>query len=711
MKVSRHKRKRVFFLFFAGIGLPSLFLAYLAFRGIQNDRALVEKSRLDEHRRIAGLIIREVDENISKAEQTLLDTISNRRGDAQSALIPSLESFKQRHSLVEEVFLLEDLKRIHYPSAKLLFLPDGGINLISARDRSPSLAGMIEVGEQLEFQQKEYRKALAAYQQAFDRASDPQMKGKLLNAMARVQKKSELFQDALRSYEIVARDYSGVRVGDGVPLGLAARFELGSLFIALQDSSSSLEIFVELYKSLIKAEWPLEKAQYEFFAQNVKNSIDEVFSRAPLDSRLQSYKNVFQTLTEEEKKQRKRTERLLSFQENSAELEARIAAGLSESGSVKRLSLDIGKHYYLVSLLGSASADGDWAKETWGLLFNPDFLRDNVLLPGLRRQVLSKETAWAIKGSDGRPILMSEDAPSGAVTVRADFEGNFPNWTLEFAQQNPRLVETFLTSRRGLYFYVFLLIAGILGFGLILTVRTVNRELELARMKSDFVSTISHEFKSPLTSIRQLAEMLQTGRVPSEERRQEYYDVLLEQSERLTLLTDNVLNLARIEEGRKEYQFETVDIAALVREIVTTVQDRVRHEGFFIEVKLEEPLPPVMADRAAITQALTNLMDNAIKYSDKEKKVKVSSFVEGQNLVIEVKDFGVGIKKEEIDRVFERFYRGGDELTRTVKGSGLGLTLVKEIIEAHRGHVRVESEPGRGSTFSIRLPLKGIEDE
>jgi signal transduction histidine kinase len=205
--------------------------------------------------------------------------------------------------------------------------------------------------------------------------------------------------------------------------------------------------------------------------------------------------------------------------------------------------------------------------------------------------------------------------------------------------------------------------------------------------------------------------MLQSGRVPSEERRQEYYDVLLEQSERLTLLTDNVLNLARIEEGRKEYQFERVDIAALLREIVTTIQDRVRHEGFFIEVKLEEPLPPVMADRAAITQAVTNLMDNAIKYSDKEKKVEVSSFAEDQNLVIAVKDFGVGIKKEEIDKVFERFYRGGDELTRTVKGSGLGLTLVKEIVEAHRGHVRVESEPGQGSTFSIRLPLRGIEDE
>jgi signal transduction histidine kinase len=481
--------------------------------------------------------------------------------------------------------------------------------------------------------------------------------------------------------------------------------------LAGRDFSSSIKTLIDLYRSLISREWPLEKAQYEFFSQNIKNSIDEVFSKGPLDSKLRSYKNTFQALAEEEKKQRERTERLLSFQESTAELEARMATDLSESGSANRLSLDIGKHYYLVSLLASASGDGNRINEIWGLLVNPDFLRDSVLQPGLRRHVLSKETAWAIKGSDGRPILMSDNASSGAVTVRANFEGNFPNWTLEFAQQNSRLVETFLTSRRGLYFYVFLLIAGILVFGLILTVRTVNRELELAKMKSDFVSTISHEFKSPLTSIRQLAEMLQAGRVPSEERRKEYYDVLLEQSERLTLLTDNVLNLARIEEGRKEYQFERVDIAALVREIITTVQDRVRHEGFFIEVKLDGPLPRVWADRAAIIQAVTNLMDNAIKYSDKKKKVKVSSFVEGQNLVIAVKDFGVGIKKEEIDKVFERFYRGGDELTRTVKGSGLGLTLVKEIIEAHRGHVQVESEPGRGSTFSIRLPLKGIENE
>jgi signal transduction histidine kinase len=225
-------------------------------------------------------------------------------------------------------------------------------------------------------------------------------------------------------------------------------------------------------------------------------------------------------------------------------------------------------------------------------------------------------------------------------------------------------------------------------------------------MKSDFVSTISHEFRSPLTSIRQLAEMLQTGRVPSEERRQKYYDVLLEQSERLSLLTENILNFAKIEEGRREFVFEKTDIKSLLEDLVSSVQERVRHEGFTVQLEMEDSLPPIMADRNAMTQAIHNLIDNAIKYSGKVKKVVVKSYTQDQNLVIAVQDFGIGIKKEERDKIFDRFYRGGDKLTGTVKGSGLGLTLVKLIIDAHHGSVHLESEPGQGSTFSVKLPLE-----
>jgi len=257
---------------------------------------------------------------------------------------------------------------------------------------------------------------------------------------------------------------------------------------------------------------------------------------------------------------------------------------------------------------------------------------------------------------------------------------------------------------------MFLLITGILIFGSVLTIRAVGHELELARMKADFVSTVSHEFKSPLTSIRQIAEMLHAGRVPSDERRQKYYDVLLQQSERLSLLTENVLNFAKMEEGRKEYIFENTDIAPMIQDIVSVFQERIRHEGIEIDLTMEESLAPILADRPALAQAVNNLIDNAVKYSCESKKVNVSAIVEERNLVLSVQDFGIGIKSDEIDKVFDRFFRGGDELTRTVKGSGLGLTLVKQIVAAHNGDVSLQSDMGQGSTFTIRIPIPEEED-
>ena len=708
MGLSIHKRKRILLLFFLGIGLPSLLLGYLAFRGIQNDRALLEKKRLDEHRRIAEMVTRSIDESIFEVERTFLNTVANRQGMAKPAFSESLESLKNQHPLVEEVFLFQDFKKIHFPVAKLLFLPDGSTQRFSVSSPTPALASKIQAAQQMEFQKKRYRDALINYQRTMAEVSDPLVKGELLSAVARVQKKSKLFQDSIKSYETIAKDFSQARIADGIPLGLVARLELGSLFLGINDPLNSAKTFTELYKSLIQREWRLEKAQYDFFTQRAKESIDEILSRPSLPSQFQSYKSTFQVLEGEEKKQRNITERLLDFQESSAaDLQAKISRDSdTPRDSAKRFTLEIGKHSYLVSLLNQPAGKGAENNETWGLLLNAEYLKDNLLNQALHGDVSSEKTEWFVRGRDGKVILKSESATSGSVTVKTNFAGNFPDWFLEFHQQEQRLLETFLTSRRGIYFYMFLLIAGILIFGSILTIRTVSHELELAKMKSDFVSTISHEFKSPLTSIRQLAEMLQAGRIPSEERRQKYYDVLLEQSERLSLLAENILNFAQMEEGRKKFEFKRVDIGALLQEIVSTIQDRVRHEDFVIQTKIEKSLPLIEVDSAALTQAINNLVDNAIKFSGEAKKVVVSSFMKDQYLVFAVQDFGVGIKKEEIDKVFERFYRGGDELTRMVKGSGLGLTLVKQIVEAHHGSVHVESEPGHGSTFSIKLPLQ-----
>lgn len=342
---------------------------------------------------------------------------------------------------------------------------------------------------------------------------------------------------------------------------------------------------------------------------------------------------------------------------------------------------------------------------SWGFLIDQNSITDEVKASILKNLNSAQHTGWVIRDKEGIPILESVDWETGSINAQTNFKGNFPDWQLELSQQDPRLFESFLTSRRGIYFLIFLLIGGILIFGLILTVRTVSRELELARMKSDFVSTISHEFKSPLTSIRQLAEMLQMGRVPSEDRRQKYYDVLVEQSERLTHLTDNILSFAKMEEGKKDFVFENLDIQTLLEDIVSAFQDRVSHENFTLDLIVKGSLPNLTADGAALTQAINNLIDNAIKYSGETIKANVYASAEVNDLVIAVEDFGLGIKSEEVDKIFDRFYRGGDELTRTVKGSGLGLTLVKQIVESHKGTVSVKSEPGQGSTFTIKLPL------
>lgn len=707
MKISGIKRKKILFLFLLGIGLPSLLLGYFAFRGIQNDQALLEKKQLDDHRLAAEQVALSIDRSISELEQAFVKTLSEQENLHGPDLFRSLDDFKNRYPLIEEAFLFLNADEIYFPGADLLFLPDGSLSDPKGSTKQPSINRSFLTAQEMEFRQKNYQQALSLYQRTMEQADEHKLKGECLNAIARVQKKAGLFEEAQEIYKKISDDYNQVRIADGIPLGLAALLELGSLYKETGEVGSALKTHIELYKSLIDSNWRLESGSYGYFSQKVNNAIQDILNKESLPLETAALKDTYQDLMNEENNRRKQTERLLLFQERAApDLRAKVPSDISDSSSpANRRNVEIRRNVYFVSLFPPGQAKRNNPQDRWGLLLNASYLKDSLLLNSLQKHVPSEKSSWIVRGRESQRILASENVPPGSPIVRTNFAGNFPDWILEIYHQEPRLFDTFLTSRRGIYFYMFLLIAGILVFGLVLTVRTVSHELELARMKSDFVSTISHEFKSPLTSIRQLAEMLHSGRVPSEERRQKYYDVLLEQSERLSLLTENVLNFAKMEEGRKEFVFEKTDVKSLLEDLVSSVQERVQHAGFDIRLVVENSLPQIMADSDSLVQALNNMIDNAIKYSGKAKKVDVRAFKEDQTLVIAVQDFGIGIEKEEREKIFDRFYRGGDELTRTVKGSGLGLTLVKQIVEAHKGSIQVESEPGQGSTFSIKLPL------
>jgi signal transduction histidine kinase len=242
--------------------------------------------------------------------------------------------------------------------------------------------------------------------------------------------------------------------------------------------------------------------------------------------------------------------------------------------------------------------------------------------------------------------------------------------------------------------------------GLVLTYRSVNKEMALARLKSDFVSNVSHELRTPLALIRLYAETLELGRIQTAEKKDEYYRIIRKESERLTALINNILDFSRIEAGRKEYDFRDTDIAELVRNTLDSYRFQIEQQGFVFEENIDPSLPAVRVDREAIARALVNLVNNALKYSENEKFLGVKLYRSNGTVKLEVVDRGIGITRREQERIFEKFYRTGDPLVHNTRGSGLGLSLVRHITEAHGGAVEVESSPGKGSKFTVSLPLK-----
>ncbi len=220
------------------------------------------------------------------------------------------------------------------------------------------------------------------------------------------------------------------------------------------------------------------------------------------------------------------------------------------------------------------------------------------------------------------------------------------------------------------------------------------------------MANVSHELKTPLALIRLFAETLELGRVPSEDKAQQYYRVINKESQRLTQLINNILDFSRIEAGRKEYRFAPTDVGLIVNDVLEAYRFQIEQQGFTLEVNVADDLPEVSADKEALGQALLNLVNNAIKYSRDEKYLRLDVRRDGERVVLSVTDRGIGVAKGEQKKIFEKFYRAENSLVHETKGSGLGLALVQHIMQAHGGSVEIESAPGKGSTFTLVVPIR-----
>lgn len=345
-----------------------------------------------------------------------------------------------------------------------------------------------------------------------------------------------------------------------------------------------------------------------------------------------------------------------------------------------------------------------------GFVIDESYIRNELLTCAIEQKLASffppeMRRLLTVSVTDGRGDAIVGPRPV-ATALSAPMSFVFKDWRINIAD-NRAEPSVWAAGTLRYNMTIGLVLAAVLLFGIGLAFSSARHAMHLSQMKSDFVSNVSHELRTPVCSIRLFAEFLRLGRAKTPEKVKEYAEYIESEGHRLSRLIENILDFSRIESKRKAYRREPTDLRALVQSVVNAADRPLDQAGCHVQVELPEASGPVVdIDPDAIAQALHNLLDNAAKYSEDDGAIIVRLQSQRDHVVISVQDHGIGIAKDDQNKVFERFHRVSTGLVHDVKGCGLGLSLVEHTLRAHGGRVELNSELGVGSTFSLWLPTE-----
>ena len=707
-------QKRAVILFAASLLILSVVLVFFAVREVGREKLLKEKEVESAAQGLVATIDGRAGSLIREAEERVLQAANKIRGEADPVQTAAgLREPLADISLVSEVFFVDTEDHVVFLKARPLFLLPGEDPGSGGVPRSLENDERWKKAEVVEFRLNDFSLAASLYRDLAAGTADPASDALLLNRQARCYAKSGKSEKALDTY----RQQLGIGVpdvaSDGVPLEISALYQIGNIYLQKGNRAEEAEVFLGLYRGLMDSKWALSRSQFESFRSLAEDrlraaagGLDAPF-RTEWESRLQDLKKI-----EAERLARMGTlEKVRERIVPRMRLDAR--ALVPDSGKFLRFAEPTDSGLLLASFFPLD------ANATLGLLFEPGALARGLSPPDLGKPGPVEGLAVAIVDESGKIVVSQgpvspEESEAGAdsqLLFAGAFTDSFPPWAINVYRSGVGAAERQFRLRRNIYILSLVVVIAALSFGGFLAIRSTAKELKLARLKSDFTATVSHEFRTPLTSIRYMAELLERGRVRDEARKQQYYETITGESERLSRLVENLLDFSKIEAGMKEYRMEETDITALAAAVAGRFRQQAALKDFTLETEIAGGLPVISADQDALSRAVFNLLDNAVKYSGANPRVVLRAWSGEDAVCLQVEDHGIGIGKSEQKKVFEKFYRSESALESDVKGSGIGLPLVEHVVRAHGGTVSLESEPGKGTRVTIRLPVGPHEDK
>ncbi len=517
-------------------------------------------------------------------------------------------------------------------------------------------------------------KAAALYRIAAQGAPGVTSEGTAALQQARALAKAGFVREAETAYADIVADYPGIRDAWGFRLGDLARLKRGELLM-LREPEIGVGALKAVVDDILGRRWTIGQGGEAAVARRALVLMEGLADADWLSSR--------RTRVDQRSYQLYWAERL------QPELDPLTAGG-------RLLKVAPGRFRYTLG-----------ERALWATAWFDDelyaFALDRV---GLFEAIREAAVRAPRGGSQVEIEVLSPAAmaPKG-VLARRSLAPWLPGWTIVAKHIDPAGLQASIRWQRARRIVLVMVAILLVGAGGLITGRLVSRELELARLKTSFAANVSHELRSPITQIRLKGESLQLDLWEDEEDRRKHYDAIVRESERLSRLVDNVLDFAAIERGTKNYTLRPNDLSMTLRNAVQSMRVSMEARGLVFDTDIPDELPMVPHDQEAIAQALTNLLSNAAKYGAKGKWIGLSTTVLPDGLEIYVADKGIGIDRDEIPHIFDQYYRSQDPRARSLKGTGIGLAIVKYIMEAHGGQVTVSSTPGRGSVFTLFLPF------